>query len=203
MWLLCVVFLALSGCVQWWTFYFTLYANTRKTAFSCIMHLPERLPQPCTVSDVLHSDKSWGYLSLSLTRTYVAAVVSTPDLPPPCIIQWGAEFSPHVMTASWRGGHFDLTYESCRQLNLFSMAVSLRIPHHHHFIQYNKYLVLFILFISTDCSPPPICETIWSSVLSLVSACSVFALWIHLTRLIGWTSERYKLLILIGITERR
>lgn len=77
------------------------------------------------------------------------------------------------------------------------------LPPPPFFIQCDKHLPLFLLFISTCCSSPPICEAIWSSVLSFVSVCSVFALWIHLTRLIEWTSGRYKLLILMGVAGRR
>lgn len=112
----------------------------------------------------------------------------------------------HNSTADWRRASCDSYWQwkPCRVISLtaalFMMPLSSTPP---PFIQCDKHLPLFLLFISTRCSSPPICEAIWSSVLSFVSVCSVFALWIHLTRLIEWTSERYKLLILMGVAGRR
>lgn len=136
------------------------------------------------------------------------------DIASPGIIRQRTEGTPRAVTASRK--------EKARRLHVWALLTvkaaschlsdsgSLHDASLKHFLSYpplfiqcDKHLPLFLLFISTRRSSPPICEAIWSSVLSFVSVCSVFALWIHLTRLIEWTSERYKLLILMGVAGRR
>ena len=135
----------------------------------------------------------------------------------------------HVTIASCRGKHCDFTSErrwkqephpvifpdSFPSESLSSWCLTpantslcpfctLPFTHTPFFTQRDKYLPLsfFSLYLVTALyfslnlrghlvlSPQP------------QSVCSIFALWIHLTRLIDWTSDRYKLLILIGIVGR-
>lgn len=115
------------------------------------------------------------------------------DIASPCIIQQRSEGGPRVVTASCKEKARRL--HTCELLTVKAVSChlsdsgSLHDASLNHFLSYpprprppfffircDKHLPLFLLFISTRRSSPPICEAIWSCVPSFVSVCGVFAL---------------------------